>query len=209
MIKINLLTIERQRGKKKAAGFELGQKLIVACTLVLLVAALFVGWRYWSLDKASKRLDADIVTAQNEVARLRTIIAEVQQFEQRSAQLRQRVALIEQLRRDQTGPVHMLDQISRALPPMLWLTDVKQGANPNEVLIEGRCTTLTGLSDFVGNLEQSGYFRRSVEIVGSQTEALTTPPSELVRFSIRAQFQPPTAAVTVDKAASAAAKPGG
>ena len=35
-------------------------------------------------------------------------------------------ALIEQLRKDQTGPVHMLDQISRALPPMLWLTEMKQ-----------------------------------------------------------------------------------
>ena len=34
--------------------------------------------------------------------------------------------LIEQLRNGQTGPVHMLDQISRALPPMLWLTELKQ-----------------------------------------------------------------------------------
>ena len=55
---------------------------------------------------------------------------QVQQFEQRKAQLQQRVALIEQLRKDQTGPVHMLDQISRALPPMLWLTELKQGAAP-------------------------------------------------------------------------------
>ena len=61
--------------------------------------------------------------------------------------------LIEQLRKGQTGPVHMLDQISRALPPMLWLTELKQGADANEVVIDGRCTTLTGLSDFVANLE--------------------------------------------------------
>lgn len=208
MIKINLLTVERQRGKKKV-GFDLGQKLIVACSLVLVAAALFVGWRYWSLDKASKALDTEIATAQSEVARLRTIIAEVEQFEQRSAQLQQRVALIEQLRRDQTGPVHMLDQISRALPPMLWLTNVKQGTTPNEVLIEGRCTTLTGLSDFVGNLEQSGYFKRSVEIVSSQTEPMTTPPGELVRFTIRGQFQQLASPVPVEKAAPVTGKPGG
>ena len=91
----------------------------------------------------------------------------MQQFEQRKAQLQQRVALIEQLRKDQTGPVHMLDQISRALPPMLWLTELKQRPTPTKCVIDGRCTTLTGLSDFVGNLEASGYFKRSVEIVST------------------------------------------
>ncbi len=121
------------------------------------------------------------------------------------------MSLIEQLRRDQTGPVHLLDQISRALPPMLWLTDVKQGSNPDEVLIEGRCLTLTGLSDFVGNLEQSGYFKRSIEIVNTQTEALAAAsgPGELVRFSIRAQFQQPSAAGSVEQPAPAAGAPGG
>jgi len=208
MIKINLLTVERQRVKKKLA-FDLGQKLIVACSLLLVAAVLLIGWRYWSLDKESNRLDAEIASAEIETARLRTIMTEVQQFEQRSAQLRERVSLIEQLRRDQTGPVHLLDQISRALPPMLWLTDVKQGTNPDEVLIDGRCTTLTGLSDFVGNLEQSGYFKRSVEIVTSQTETLTSPAGELVRFSIRAQFQQPSAAAPVEKVAPVAGKPGG
>ena len=76
------------------------------------------------------------------------MIQQVQQFEQRKAQLQQRVVLIEQLRKGQTGPVHMLDQISRALPPMLWLTELKQTGG-NDVVIDGRCTTLTGLSDFV------------------------------------------------------------
>ena len=208
MIKINLLTVERQYAKKKLA-FDPGQKLIAVSSLLLVAAVLFIGWRYWSLDKESKRLDAEIASAVSETARLKAILAEVQQFEQRSAQLGQRVSLIEQLRRDQTGPVHLLDQISRALPPMLWLTDVKQG-NTDEVLIEGRCLTLTGLSDFVGSLEQSGYFKRSIEIVNTQTETLTaaTGPSELVRFSIRAQFQQPSAAAPVEQAAPAGT-PGG
>lgn len=208
MIKINLLTVERKSAKKKI-GFDLGQKLIVLCSLLLVAAVVLIGWRYWSLDQQSKRLDADIAAAVSETARLKTILAEVKQFEDQTAQLRQRVSLIEQLRRDQTGPVHLLDQISRALPPMLWLTNVKQGANPDEVLIEGRCTTLTGLSDFVGNLEQSGYFKRSVEIVNTVTETPAPPAAELVRFSIRALFQQPSAAGPVDQAAPVAGKPGG
>ena len=87
---------------------------------------LFIGWRYWTVNHDSAELDKEIAAAQQETTRLHSVIEQVQQFEQRKAQLQQRVVLIEQLRKGQTGPVHMLDQISRALPPMLWLTEVKQ-----------------------------------------------------------------------------------
>ena len=132
------------------------------------------------------------------------MILQVQQFEQRKAQLQQRVVLIEQLRKGQTGPVHMLDQISRALPQMLWLTELKQTGTGTDVVIDGKCTTLTGLSEFVSNLEASGYFKRSIEIVDTKTETAGTPPTELIRFTIKAIFQQPGDAV-----AAAVAKVGG
>ena len=78
-----------------------------------MVAVLFIGWRYWSLARQSAQLDTDIAAAQQETARLHSIIQKVQDFEQRKAQLSQRVVLIEDLRKEQKGPVHMLDQISR------------------------------------------------------------------------------------------------
>ena len=45
----------------------------------------------------------------------------------------------------------MIDQISRALPEMTWLTERKQDGY--DVTMQGRCLTLTALSDFIGNLE--------------------------------------------------------
>ena len=186
MIRINLLAVERERAKHKVT-FQIGQKITIVCSLILILAGLFVGWRYLSLTKESKQADEELAAAQQETTRLHTIIQQVQQFEQRKAQLQQRVQLIEQLRRGQTEPVHMLDQISRAVPPMLWLTDLKQSGN--EIVIDGRCTALTSLSDFVANLEASGYFKKSVEIVSSQTETLP-PAADLIKFSIKAQFQP-------------------
>ena len=191
MIRINLLAVERERAKKKAgAAFgTTAQKLAVGCSLILILAGLFVGWRYWVLGRQSTQLDAEISAAQQETTRLHSVILQVQQFEQRRAQLQQRVVLIEQLRKGQTGPVHMLDQISRALPPMLWLTELKQTGD--SVVLDGRCTALTSLSDFVGNLEASGYFKRSIEIVSTVTEPMPQPPGELIRFSIKAEFQQP------------------
>jgi type IV pilus assembly protein PilN len=203
VIRINLLSAERGKTKKKAV-FGSGQKMTAGAALILAVALATVGWRYWAVTSDSARLDAEIAAAQQETTRLHSVIQQVQQFEQRKAQLQQRVVLIEQLRREQTGPVHMLDQISRALPPMLWLLQVRQDPRAAEtVVIDGRSTTLTGLSDFVGNLEASGYFKRSVEIVSTTTESISQAPGVLIRFQLRAIFQVPGAA----QAETAGAKP--
>src|SRR5438105_3662904 len=144
MIRINLLAAERDRAKKKGAVVlgTTGQKITIGCSLILVLAGLFIGWRYWAVTRDSAQLDNEIAAAQQETTRLHTIIQQVQQFEQRKAQLQQRVVLIEQLRKGQTGPVHMLDQISRALPSMLWLTELKQ--TNDDVQIDGRCTNQTG-----------------------------------------------------------------
>ena len=207
MIRINLLAAERDKSKKKSAAIlgTTGQKMTVGCTLILVLAVGFIGWRYWSLTRDSNQIDAEIAAAQQETVRLHSVIQQVQQFEQQKAQLQQRVVLIEQLRKGQTGPVHMLDQISRALPQMLWLTELKQSATGADVVIDGKCTTLTGLSEFVSNLEASGYFKRSIDIVDTKTESAVTPTNELIKFTIKAIFQQPGDAA----AAAAGAKVGG
>jgi type IV pilus assembly protein PilN len=99
------------------------------------------------------------------------------------------VTLIEELRKGQTGPVHLLDEVSRSLPDTMWLTELKQTAA--DVAIDGRCTTLTALSDFVSGLELSNYFERPVEIVDSTVEPSTAAGPELIRFSVKARFKAP------------------
>lgn len=194
MIRINLLAVDRERAKQKTR-FQIGQKITVVCSLILVLTMVGIGWWYWSLDKRSQKLNADIQAAQAEAARLNTIIQQVQQFEQRKAQLQQRVALIEQLRKGQTGAVHLLDKISRSLPDTLWLVEMKQ-TGP-DVVLDGRCTTLTSLSDFVAALNSTGYFSKGVELVSSQADAAAPgvaaagPP--LIRFQVKAKFSVPGA----------------
>jgi len=200
MIRINLLALERERTKKKST-FLTGQKVTIACSLVLVATLVIIGWRYLALNSESKQLDVDIANSQQEATRLHAIILQVQEFEQRKAQLQQRVVLIEQLRKSQTGPVHMLDQISRSLPPSLWLTALKQ--DDTAITIDGRCTTLTALSDFVANLEATGYYKKSVEIISSQLEPkLVAGSPEVVKFSVKGMFITPG-----DAAAKVAVKP--
>jgi type IV pilus assembly protein PilN len=194
MIRINLLTVERERSKRRSTGGGLGlqatqQKITLACSLILVLTGLGVGWWYWSLKLQTDRIEEDIVTSQKETARLRTLIQQVQTNDARRAQLQQRVGLIEELRKGRDGPVRMLDEISRSLPDMLWLSEIKQqGA---DLTITGRCTSLTALSDFVDNHKLGGYFK-PVEILDSQVDA--APPvagAALTRFSVKATFVTP------------------
>lgn len=191
MIRINLLAAEREKQPRKAAslGFDIGQKVTLVCSLILVATALGVGWWWWMLDRESARLTSEIAAAERETARLKTILTQVAQFESQKQQLQQRVSLIEELRKGQAGPVHLVDQLSRAMPEMLWLTSLSQDGG--EITVDGRCTTLTALSDFVSNLERSGYFRRPVEILDSQVEQVTGSSAELIKFQLKAIFALP------------------
>jgi type IV pilus assembly protein PilN len=196
VIRVNLIG-ERKSAKKRIA-FPIEQQVPLACGAILVLAVLGVGWRYWALGRESARLTVDTAKAQKETASLKSILEQVQDFEEQKAQLQQRVELIEQLRKDQTGPVHMLDEISRSLPPMLWLTQIKQTPNSNDVLIDGRSNTLTSISDFVASLEASGYFQKSIEIVSTTSDtsqaaekAAAATTGELIKFQIKAVFKTP------------------
>jgi type IV pilus assembly protein PilN len=186
MIRINLIAGERRAAKAAGRTFQVGQKITVAGSLLLVIAVVVIGWRYWTITQEQAAVARDIDAARREESRLSEVLKQVADFEANRAQLQQRVALIDELRKGQNAPVHMIDQISRALPEMTWLTSLKQ--NGYDVSIEGRCLSLTALSDFVGNLEASRYFRRPVEIIESTVLPAQTGP-ELIRFIIRGTFQ--------------------
>ena len=203
MIRINLLGTERARARTRP-GLSESQKITIGCALIMLLTAGYIGYRFWAIGQESSRLDQELVAVEQEAQRLRGVLSEVQRFEAQKAALTQRVALIEELRRGQTGPVHMLDEISRALPERLWLVEMTQkGA---EGAIEGRTSTLSALTDFVANLQNSQSFRRPVEIVSSATES--DQQGELVRFVVRATFVPGGNALTAPAAPAPAAGQG-
>ena len=189
MIRINLLAVERERGKRGAL-IPPGQRVTIAASLILVATALVIGWWFWSLRQTSALLDENIAKGEAETQQLRSVLAQVQKFEARKAQLQQRVTLIEQLRRGQTGPVHVLDELSKAIPDRLWLTELTQ--KDSEFKIDGMTTSLQELSTFVANLEASPWFKKPVDIVDSQvmTDAKT---GDIFKFSIKAVFNNPEA----------------
>jgi type IV pilus assembly protein PilN len=202
MIRINLLAVERGAARRTAL-IPAAHRVTIGASLILLAAVLVVGWWFWSLRQTSSQIDQDIARAETETQQLRAVLAQVQKFEARKAQLQQRVTLIEQLRHGQTGPVHVLDEISRAVPERLWLTEMTQKGQ--DITLAGMTTSMTGLSDFLANLEASSWFQKPVDIIDSQM--LSDPKTgDLVKFSVKATISNPEA--PAPPPAAAGAKPG-
>jgi len=188
MIRINLLSTERRAVKAASSpAVQAGQKMMVLGSLIVVLALAALGWRYWSLGQQAAQLEEEIAAAQREEQRLAEILKQVREFEARKTMLTERINLIDELRKGQNAPVHMVDQLSRALPEMTWLTSIAQ--SNYTLTLQGRCLNLTSLSDFIGNLEGSRYFIRPVEIVESAVVAGNEKTPDLISFTIRGTFQ--------------------
>jgi Tfp pilus assembly protein PilN len=190
MIRINLLAVERERTKRRAL-IPAAHRVAIAASLILVGTALLIGWWYWSLRSESARMDDEIVKAEVEMQQLRSVLVQVRQFETSKAALQQRVTLIEQLRRGQSGAVHVVDEVSKALPEYTWLTELTQRGD--EFTIVGMTTSLTGVSDYIANLSTSAWFRPPIELIDSQIDRAQKASEPIIRFSIRARFTNPEA----------------
>jgi type IV pilus assembly protein PilN len=193
MIRINLLGVERDRTSNRpsrAIAISSSQRVTIGASLILIATLLGLGWWFWTLRQQSLKVDVEIAKAERETQQLRSVLAQVQTFEARKAQLQQRVTLIEQLRKGQGAPVRVLDEISRSVPDRLWLSEMSQSGS--QFTLAGFTTSMTALSDFVASLESTKWFLRPVDIIDSQ---VTSDPKtgDLVKFSVKATFHDPDA----------------
>ena len=81
----------------------------------------------------STDLKAEIATNQREFERLKPIITEVEAFKKKNMELKHKIEVIEQLKQNQYGPVRVMDEVSKALPDLLWLTSMSLRGNVIEV----------------------------------------------------------------------------
>ncbi len=196
MIKINLLA-EAQQGKTRTRSlprFEgtgaIGQNMLMVGVIVL--ALMAVGWRWYSLSSEQKHLRAEIVKAEQERERLKAIIKKGEDYKNKIDLLEQKITLITDLKKNQKGPVHLLDQVSRQLPDFLWLQSMNESGF--KVQIKGKATTYNAVSDFYNNLTGSPFFD---EVVLGPISAVSAG----VSFSLNCHFLPPPVAGTETGAA--------
>ncbi len=170
MIKINLLVEARAERTARAPLIAFGAANLNNYILLgLIVAGLaFVGLRYWSLSSKLSAIKADIATNQREYERLKPIIAEVEAFKKRNAELRHKIDVIEELKKNQYGPVRIMDEVSKALPDLLWLTNMN--LNGAVLTLHGQALNENAVANFISNLGASPFFAEPSLGIMSQDE---------------------------------------
>src|SRR5262245_3271094 len=126
MIRINLLAADRPTKKKSKAASAPGSVqayLFLGLFTVGAVAVCALGYLWQSAHL--KKLDNDIAAAQQRQRELAAIKKQVDELEIKRATFQRKVDLIERLKAEQSAPVHMLDEVSRALPDFVWLTSME------------------------------------------------------------------------------------
>lgn len=189
MIRINLLA-EKKASKAKAApaalrleGAAASQNLLLG-GIVVVGMLVYAGW-WWAASHQIRTLEHRKVEAQRELDRLAEIRKKAEEFKKQKALLEKKITLISDLKKKQSVPVHILDQISKNLPDFLWLDSMSAAAN--QISITGKATTYTAVSNFYDNLNRSGYF--SDVVLGKTAEV-----PEGVSFILSCRFQAPQAA---------------
>ena len=173
MIKINLVA-ERKPTKAKGPGvlsqFTLGRNInnyLVAGLLI--IGLVVVGFTYWRLSSRLSGLRAEVAENQREYERLKPIIAEVERFKVNNAELKRKIEVIEQLKANQHGPVRLMDEVSKALPELLWLTAMNMGGNV--VTVNGQALNENAVANFISNLTASPFFQEPSLRIMRQTDA--------------------------------------
>jgi type IV pilus assembly protein PilN len=161
MIKINLVAEApaRLKGPKGprpelSLGARQGDILLL---VVLGIALLGIGTRWLLLKNERDHLREVERTKRAERDELQPYIQKVQELEAKRDQLKHKISVINSLKQNQRGPVRIMDEVSRALPDLVWLT--RMNMKGNNLTISGVAMDETAVANYISNLDSSPFFQ--------------------------------------------------
>jgi len=183
MIAINLLPHREARrvaDVRQTAG-------VLALGLVLVFGVIAAVDR--SQDAALEKADLAIRQLETDIARYKPEEEKVQVFKAKRIELEDKIDVIRGLDRARSGPVRIMDELSRSTPERLWLTGLS--TEGIRITVEGDSFDTAIVADFLRSLNASPYFT-DVDLErtssGAQVEGV-----KLVHFVITAALADPDA----------------
>jgi len=179
MIKVNLISTKKKKKQKPVPAF-----LIYTVLLTLAVGAIFLYISYYFSSTVSAK-QAKVRENEITIAALKEKLKAVENFEQLNKTFQKRKDIIEELGRNKSRPVKILDEISALLPPGVWLAS----ADVNGLNVSLSCIafTNTDVVNYVNNLKNSKLFTDVYlqESVQSKASSITVYSFKLT-FKVKA-----------------------
>ena len=177
MIEINLLPIREEKRKADVRQF------------AILLAAVFVG-TLLTVGAFHMKVLSDLSSAEDQVAqtqaeidRFKPQLEQVEKYRATKQAIEQKLAVIQRLDQNRSGPVHVLDEVSIHAPERLWVTKLE--ASGGRVTVEGMSLDNELVALFMTSLGDSDYFD-DVEL--DATEAQDVDGLRLNAFELSARI---------------------
>ena len=156
MIRINLLPVRELKA-------EVGRRhdlIIGGIALGLMIVALASLYFYQS--QRISTLNNELAGLRGDIEALNVKVTQVGQLQDKIKEFKGKNRIIEDLEKKKVGPGRVMESLSAAAPPSLWLTEFKDtGGN---LLINGQAMDNQTVADFLKALAASSYFK-DVELV--------------------------------------------
>lgn len=173
MIKVNLTPLKRKKKAKPIPAF-----LIIG--VFITIAAFFIaGLFFFRVSSTLAEKQALHAGNVNKLAELKEKIKAVDNFEQLNKTFEQRNAIIEQLSKNKSVPMFLLDEVSKLLPAGTWLE--RMTVTGNTIKVEGYGFTHAEIVSFVDNVKASKLF---IDVYLNQTRGMVVETVPLYQFSL-------------------------
>jgi type IV pilus assembly protein PilN len=174
MIKVNLIPVKRKKKPKPVPSFLIGTVVVtVVVGIVMAYLVLFFSSRL-SMKKAQ------FTANEKKIAELKEKIKAVQNFEQLNKTYKQRSDIIEQLSKNKSVPVRLLDELSNLLPTGIWLQSMTLSGE--SIKIDGYGFTNSDIVSFVDNIKNSKMFT-DVYLQESKSTTLENMPLYIFKLT--------------------------
>jgi type IV pilus assembly protein PilN len=169
MIRINLLEAPKPKNKRSAAASmpsieigSVGTPLVKIAAILGLAAILNVGYWY-KLDAQKRTIEQQMAQAEKRNRELADVKARYLARQKEAEMYKRRVDVIDQLRKDQAGPVTLMAMVGETVnnTEAVWLDNLKDEGS--SVAIQGMALSSDAVANLISNLQKTGFFK-NIEI---------------------------------------------
>lgn len=176
MIRINLLPYRAARIKE---NIRRQVTIYVLSTIFLMIVIVYYNMDFNGQIKDLRKERDD---RNKELASYKATTAKIKDLEQKKAEIDIRLDKINELKKDKTGPVKLLDDIATSVPKdQLWLTALKE--EKGTLILEGTAMDNETVADFMNRLKNTESVQ-SVELVRTRQREIKELSLNLKDFAL-------------------------
>jgi len=164
MIKINLLPFRKKRETENIRR----QLSIFVLTVVFLAAVMVYFYLDFSIEKSG--LEKQKTQKEKELADYAAVIKRINEIKKKIKEIQGKLDVIKGLEKNKTGPVHLLDEISMAVPEeKLWLASLVE--KTGILTLKGSAMDNNTVALFMTNLEKAEHIT-SVDLKSTKLKTI-------------------------------------